>query len=261
MYWEELTADDFAEAVKSTGVCVIPMGVVEKHGSHLPLGTDMIIGRTIAEMAARLEPFVIFPYYYFGQINEARHVPGTIAVSPELQMKLLQEAVDEIRRNGFRKIVLLESHGGNINFLDYFLQAQLYEKRDYTLYKIGVFDIIEECCRDFAPSDDDGHAARTETELVMAYHPELVHMDRVNAAGAENLHRLDHLRGASTPVSWYCDHPTHQDGSPSGACPEIGIKKYEIAAAYVADVVKRIKADETAPEIMKEYYDGWGSWL
>lgn len=64
MYWEELTADDFAEAVKSTGVCVIPMGVVEKHGNHLPLGTDMIIGRTIAEMAARLEPFVIFPYYY-----------------------------------------------------------------------------------------------------------------------------------------------------------------------------------------------------
>ena len=104
MYWEELTADDFVEAVKSTGVCVIPMGVVEKHGSHLPLGTDMIIGRTIAEMAARLEPFVIFPYYYFGQINEARHVPGTIAVSPELQMKLLQEEwIQEDRTSGITR--------------------------------------------------------------------------------------------------------------------------------------------------------------
>ncbi|MFR3404684.1 MAG: creatininase family protein [Blautia faecis] len=75
MYWDELTADHFAEAVQETKVCVIPMGVVEKHGSHLPLGTDMIIGRTIAEMAAKIEPFVIFPYYCFGQINEARHVP------------------------------------------------------------------------------------------------------------------------------------------------------------------------------------------
>lgn len=261
MFWEKMTADDFAEAVKRTEVCVIPMGVVEKHGSHLPLGTDMIIGRTIAEMAARLEPFVIFPYYCFGQINEARHVPGAIAVSPRMQMELLQEVVDEIRRNGFKKIVLLESHGGNINFLDYFLQAQLYEKRDYTLYKIGVFDIIEECCRDFQPSADDGHAARTETELVMAYRPELVHMDKVNAAGAENFHRLDHLRGASTPVNWYSDHPTHQDGDPSEAFPDTGRKKYDIAAAYVADIIKRIKADEAAPEIMKEYYDRWGSWL
>lgn len=67
MYWDELTADHFAEAVQETKVCVIPMGVVEKHGSHLPLGTDMIIGRTIAEMAAKIEPFVIFPYYCFGR--------------------------------------------------------------------------------------------------------------------------------------------------------------------------------------------------
>ena len=121
MYWDELTADHFAEAVQETKVCVIPMGVVEKHGSHLPLGTDMIIGRTIAEMAAKIEPFVIFPYYCFGQINEARHVPGAIAISPKMQMELLQEVVDEVRRNGFKKIVLLESHGGNINFLNYFL--------------------------------------------------------------------------------------------------------------------------------------------
>lgn len=96
MYWEELTAQDFQKAAKETQVCVIPMGVVEKHGYHLPLGTDMIIGRTIAGMAAEIEPFVIFPYYFFGQINEARHVPGTIAVSPKMQMELLEEVAEEI---------------------------------------------------------------------------------------------------------------------------------------------------------------------
>lgn len=59
MEWKKLTSDAFERAVEETGVCVIPMGVVEKHGSHLPLETDMIIGRTIAKMAAEKEPFVI----------------------------------------------------------------------------------------------------------------------------------------------------------------------------------------------------------
>lgn len=257
MYWDELTADHFAEAVQETKVCVIPMGVVEKHGSHLPLGTDMIIGRTIAEMAAKIEPFVIFPYYCFGQINEARHVPGAIAVSPKMQMELLQEVVDEVRRNGFKKIVLLESHGGNINFLNYFLQAQLHEKRDYTVYKIGVFDIIEKCLEKYPSEENDGHAALTETELVMAYHPELVHMDEINPEGAVNPHRLDHMAGISTPVSWYADHPTHQDGAPDKASQERGQGKYEVAAKYVAELIRKIKEDDKVQEIMDEYYSRW----
>lgn len=257
MYWDELTADAFQKAVEETKVCVIPMGVVEKHGSHLPLGTDMIIGRTIAEMAAKIEPFVIFPYYCFGQINEARHVPGAIAVSPKMQMELLQEVVDEIRRNGFKKIVLLESHGGNINLLNFFLQGQLHEKRDYVVYKIGIFDIIDKCLEEYPSPTHEGHAAKTETELVMAYHPELVHMDQVNPAGAPNQHRLDHMKGISTPVSWYADHPTHQDGDPCTASREVGQKKYEIAAKHVAELIKKIKEDERTAELMQEYYDQW----
>lgn len=257
MYWEELTAQDFQKAAKETQVCVIPMGVVEKHGDHLPLGTDMIIGRTIAGMAAEIEPFVIFPYYFFGQINEARHVLGTIAVSPKMQMELLEEVAEEIYRNGFKKIVLLESHGGNINFLNYFLQAQLHRKRDYTVYKIGIFDIINQCNETYPSPSEDGHAAKTETELVMAYRPELVHMDRVNPVGAVNQHRLDHMQGIQTPVSWYADHPTHQDGDPMPASGEIGRKKYEIAAKYVAGLIRTIKEDEKTGEIMREYYGQW----
>ncbi len=261
MRWEDLTAEEFAEAVRKEQVCVIPMGVIEKHGSHAPLGTDMIIGITIAEMAAEIEPFVIFPYYFFGQINEAKHVPGTIAVSPEMQMKLLNEIVKEINRNGFKKIVLLESHGGNINFLNYFLQAQLAEKRDYIVYKLGVFDILGACNETFPSIDQDGHAAKTETELVMAYHSELVHKEKINPKGAVNLHRLEHMSGIRTPVSWYCDHPTHQEGDPSTADAEIGRKKFKIAAKYVAEQIKKIKQDNEAPRILKEYYDSWGSWL
>ena len=86
----ELTAPDFIKAVdKSAGLCLIPIGVFEKHGPHLPLGTDLIDVREIALRAAKKEYALVFPEYYFSQILEAKHQPGTIAYSPRLIWNIL----------------------------------------------------------------------------------------------------------------------------------------------------------------------------
>ena len=83
--WEELTASRFVKGVELPGgVCIIPLGVYEKHGPHLPLGTDMYQVRAVACQAAEKEYAIVFPPYYFSQINEARSQPGTITYSPEL---------------------------------------------------------------------------------------------------------------------------------------------------------------------------------
>src|SRR5581483_8202696 len=80
VHWEELTAGDFMKAIeRSQGTCVLPFGILEKHGPHLPLGTDLLDVRYAALHAAEKEYAVVFPEYYFGQIFEARHQPGTIA--------------------------------------------------------------------------------------------------------------------------------------------------------------------------------------
>ena len=89
--WEELTAADFREAIaEAHGTCLLPFGILEKHGPQLPLGTDLLNVRYAALHAAEQEYAIIFPQYYFGQIFEARHEPGTVAYSAELQLKLLQ---------------------------------------------------------------------------------------------------------------------------------------------------------------------------
>jgi len=89
--WEELTAGDFREAIaKAQGTCLLPFGILEKHGPHLPLGTDLLNVRYVSEHAAQQEYVIIFPQYFAGQIFEARHEPGTIAYSADIQMKLLQ---------------------------------------------------------------------------------------------------------------------------------------------------------------------------
>lgn len=73
---EELTAPDFVKAVdKSSKTVILPIGVFEKHGPHMPLGTDLYTAREIALRAAEKEYTVVFPWYYFSQINEARHQP------------------------------------------------------------------------------------------------------------------------------------------------------------------------------------------
>src|SRR5947207_3781476 len=112
--WEELTASDFVQAIhQSQGVCVLPFGILEKHGPHLPIGTDLLDVRYAVMNGVGQEYAVVFPEYYFGQIFEAQQEPGTIAYSLGTQLTLLQETVKEMARNGCKKIVIVNGHGGN----------------------------------------------------------------------------------------------------------------------------------------------------
>src|ERR1700758_598997 len=105
--WEELTAPDFVQAIHlSQGVCVLPFGIVEKHGPHLPLGTDLLDVRFAVMNAVKQEYAVVFPEYYFGQIFEARQQPGTLAYSLATQLTLVQEPVSEMSRQGGKKVVI-----------------------------------------------------------------------------------------------------------------------------------------------------------
>src|SRR5213593_584025 len=97
--WEELTAADFVKALdQARGVCLLAFGIIEKHGPAGPLGTDLINARYSTLLAVKQEYAVVFPEYYFGQIFEARHQPGTIAYSARLQLDLLQETTAEMAR-------------------------------------------------------------------------------------------------------------------------------------------------------------------
>src|SRR5438552_8221434 len=134
-HWEELTADDFTHAVEqSKGTCILPIGILEKHGPHLPLGTDLLNVRYASLHAAEKEFAVVFPEYYFGQIFEAKHEPGTIAYSRGMELNLLQETTDEMARNGCKKVLIVNGHGGNESLLPFFAQSQLEKPHDYVVY-------------------------------------------------------------------------------------------------------------------------------
>ena len=136
MQWEQLTADEFRVAARETGVCVIALGVLEKHATHLPLGTDYLNAHRIACLAAEKEPAVVFPPFYFGQIYEALCFPGAVALKPTLLVELLQSVFDEIGRNGFAKIVVV--YGVMINMTDYCDKCD----NEFYFHQDGSYEVI-----------------------------------------------------------------------------------------------------------------------
>src|SRR3954470_3524842 len=89
--WDELTASDWPKALeKSSRTCILPIGILEKHGPHAPIGSDLIHVREWSARAAKREYAVVFPDYFYGQINEARHQPGTFSLPPAVVWDLLQ---------------------------------------------------------------------------------------------------------------------------------------------------------------------------
>ena len=221
VHWEGLTAADFREGIqRAQGICLLPFGILEKHGPHLPLGTDLLDVRYASLHAAEQEYAVVFPEYYFGQIAEARHEPGTMAYSRDLQLALLQETTDEMARNGCKKIVIVNGHGGNESLLPYFAQTQLNKPHDYVVY---VFDKRSpETGGPPKKTSMDMHAGESETSKMMIARPDVVHIDRAaNESGADQ-RRQNLPEDAYTGIWWYARFPNHYSGDGSAATQALG---------------------------------------
>lgn len=252
--WEELTAPDFVRAInKSEGVCVLPFGIIEKHGPQLPLGTDLINVRYLANHAAEEEYAVVFPDYYFGQIFEARHEPGTVAYSAHLQMELLQETTDEMGRNGCRKILIANGHGGNNSLLPYFAQTQMASPHDYVVYVYTGGDYP--AGRPKLKTKTDAHAGESETAHTMVSRPDLVHLDRAASESGADLNREDLPKGVYTGIWWYAKFPNHYAGDGSAATTELGEFDMKAATANLANAIRAIKADTVSPRLQQEFFE------
>jgi creatinine amidohydrolase len=252
--WEELTAPDFRAAIaESGGTCLLPFGILEKHGPHLPIGTDLLNVRKAALTAADHEYALVFPDYYFGQIFEAEAQPGTIAYSPQLQMQLLQETTDEMARNGCKKVIIVNGHGGNEHFLPYFVQTQMYRPHDYVVYLFGLYSHA----KGGPPRKTtvDMHAGESETSTTLYNFPDLVKMDQANTQSGADQHRQHLPDTLYTGIWWYARFPNHYSGDGSAGTKELG--EYEMTQweNALVDAIKAVKADQDSLKIQNEFYE------
>jgi creatinine amidohydrolase len=259
--WDELTATDFPVALqKSSQTCILPFGILEKHGPHSPIGTDLIHVREWAARATKQEYAVVFPDYFYGQINEARQQPGTFALPSRVIYDLLEATCDEIARNGFKKIIILNGHGGNPEFIRFFMQSFLNKRHNYAIYFYTGENNDEEYAkkyREMHKSDmkTDQHAGESETSVLLYYRPDLMRMDRATQQSGADQKRLTNIPGLYTPIWWYASYPNHYAGEGDKATSEFGkfITDHEIASFIKA--LKEVKADTETIKLQNEFYD------
>lgn len=260
MRWEELTGDQFPQAAAAAeGVCLLPLSCIERHAHHMPLGTDMYIARDLCRRAAELEPAVIFPDFIFTQILEARHCAGTIAIEPELILRLLENTCQEIARNGLPKIVIVNAHGGNNSLIRFFVQMQLASPRNYVVYIAEPPLSAEDQAAVSAQWETtvDGHAGEAETSAILSIRPDLVHRDQLRADGEGMPQgRLQSLRelGINTGIWWYADYPTHYCGDGTPATAEKGERYLAARARALAQALRVIKKDTETMRLQDEFF-------
>lgn len=253
---EEITSPQFVTAVaKAGGICIIPMGIIEKHGPHLPLGTDLFEAREVASAAAKKEYAVVFPPYFTGQIFEARHQPGAIAYSTDLMWKMLDETCSELSRNGLKKIILLNGHGGNTSFIQYFCQAQLAAPKDYivVLFQPDPDQATQKAISALKKTKLDGHAGEEETSMMYVIRPDLVHAENAKSQSGEDQAKLKDLPFGYTGIWWYAKFPNHYAGDGSQYSKELGELLIKSDADQLAQLISYLKKSNSIETLTKEF--------
>jgi creatinine amidohydrolase len=257
--WDELTASEWSKALQqSDSTCILPIGILEKHGPHAPIGADLIQVREWAARATRKEYAVVFPDYFYGQINEARHQYGTFALQERIVWDLLEATCDEIGRNGFKKILIINGHGGNPELISYFIQTRLEKQRNYAVYffEPNTDSAFRKQLSALHKSDEatDEHAGERETSVLLYLRPDLVKMDSASLESGANQRRLN-IPNVYTAIWWYADYPNHYAGDGSKATVELGKLVTEHIIAQLVTAIKDVKADHKTLTLQEEFFN------
>jgi creatinine amidohydrolase len=179
MRLEELTWPEFNTVKEKVGAVILPVGSVEAHGRHLPLGTDVfapveIANRVEKKLKEKGVEVLVAPPVWYGHTFTLNVYPGTINVSADALKAYVAEILREFAREGLKRLVLLNGHGGNHSPL-LLAAEEVAEEFDVEVWLINWWldfreEILEVC-------SSQGHAGEDETSVILAIKPELVKME------------------------------------------------------------------------------------
>ena len=229
----EMTLADVRQA--EFQVAVMPFGATEPHNLHLPYGTDIFeaewIGRATCQRASELgAKVVLLPCLPYGTESNLSGFPLAMNLQPTTVMKIVEDLVQTLSNSGIRKLVLLNSHGGND--LKPILR-ELFGKTDVQLFLCNWYQMVRDAAAQIFDVPDD-HAGEMETSLILAYRPELVARNADGTltadSGETSPFRFQALENGWVGVSRPWDRLTTNSGSgnPHAASAEKGIRLMEV---------------------------------
>lgn len=241
-FWQEMTTLDFAAAKDANWVAILPVAAIEQHGPHLPLATDTVIGEAyiarVLELLPVGVPATFLPVQAIGKSNEHIASPGTLTLSWETLTRVLIETGESVARAGVKKLILANSHGGNISVLD-IVAREL--RVNHGMLVVATHWSRLNGVPDGLFSEWEGrygiHGGDMETSVMLAARPDLVRMDKANrfASVQEQLvQRFKYLRAHGTAAfGWQA-----QDLSKSGTVGDASLATVEKGKATIDHVAR-----------------------
>ncbi len=235
-------------------VAVLPFGATEPHNYHLPYGTDnyqveAIGSRACAHATKRGGKVLLLPAMPFGVNTNYMHVKGSLALSmtPTTLLKVLADLVDALERQGLRKLVLLNGHGGNE------LKPLMRELHHRTKMFLSLCDWFRMAADEYPKifEHPGEHADEVETSLMMELRPDLVQMEKARPGkGKSTKFEAINQGWVSITRPWHLLTADTGVGDPAGASAEKGRKLMELLTQRLGDYLYELSAakmDETFP--------------
>ena len=181
-YLPHMTSPEVKELLNRSDMVIIPIGALEQHGNHLPIGTDFIDGVERAKLIAQERDVLVAPILLAGQSPYHMGFAGTITLSAETIIKVHLEAVESLIKHGFKRFIIMNAHGGNKAII-----SLLVDQINQTTAGIAVdFDLAIKPFSSPAASIEsdllDRHAGTGETSNSLYLMPNLVQMDKAYAS-------------------------------------------------------------------------------
>jgi creatinine amidohydrolase len=247
--WRELTTTDFAAIDPGRAVALLPVAAIEQHGPHLPLGVDAMINEGIVGRALKDMPddVLVLPMSEIGKSNEHQAFPGTLTLSAETLIRLWTEIGESVHRAGLRKLVMVNSHGGQPQIMD-IVARDLRVRLGMLAVCCGLSSLGRIPGLFSAQEGEHGiHGGSSETSQMLHLRPELVRRDRIRdfvPASIEVAAEYKYLRyeGSGIGFGWQT-----QDLNADGACgnatdadAERGSRLVELRAKGLVELVAEV---------------------
>jgi creatinine amidohydrolase len=238
MILEEMTTDEVEIALATCRSVIIPFGVMEAHGPHLPLSTDTIQAYDAAKRAAELTRVFVAPPVPYGYCRSLAGHPGTISVSAETMRRLTADILRSMYAQGFRNFILYSGHASSLQMaaLEEGADGILTECAEANVAIVLEYDVLLKRAGKLIETPGDMHAGEIETSRIMAARPELVRSETLPEASGRESARPVLVRDVRR--YW----PSSVLGTPRKASAEKGEQLAQIAAEYLADLVKQLEA-------------------
>jgi creatinine amidohydrolase len=251
-YWQDMTTHDFGAPGHQDWIAVLPVAAVEQHGPHLPLSTDLTIAegqvRRAIELVPEDLPVTFLPIQAVGKSDEHVSFPGTLTLSWDTATRCWLDIGESVARAGIRKLVLINSHGGNVPVLDIVA-------RDLRV-RHGMFVTATNWLRFGQPEGlyPDAeftygiHGGDIETSLMLHLRPDLVRMERATDFPSEQqryLKEFKHLRGhGKAQYGWQAEdlNPAGALGNAARASAEKGRLSLDHAARGFVELLLDVDA-------------------